>query len=159
MKCKECNKQKIKKINESKKKAIVRSYIRDWRKLLLIMVMSVSIFSVLAFISSMDVELLSTGFRISLLVIILVSWFLMFLMWAKIKPGLLSFAGLMFIVAPVLGFKEPVTSVIFFCLSASLFMLLIDVVLGVIFKVKVIPVERPWCPNREVHNIKKGSLK
>ena len=154
MKCKECNERRRKKGNEAKKKSIVRSYVRDWRKLLLIMVMSISIFSVLAFLSSMDIELFSSGFRLSLLVVLLASWLLMFLMWVKIKPGLLSFAGLMFVVAPILEFQEPVTSVIFFCLSVSLFMLLIDVGLGVIFKIRVIPVERPWCPNKEIRNIK-----
>lgn len=144
MKCKKYNELRRKKVNESKKKEIVSSYIKDWRKLLLIMILSTSIYYILASVASMSVDLLSNGFRLSLLVLILLAWGFSFITWAKIKPGLLSFAGLMLVVAPVLEFQDPVTSVVFFCLLLSLFMLLIDIVFGVTFKIKVTPVERPW---------------
>lgn len=154
MKCKKCNELRKKKVNEARKKAIVRSYIKDWRKVLLITILSVSIFAILAFVATVEIALLPNYFRLSLLIIILMAWFFMFLTWAKIKPGLLSFAGLMLVIAPILEFKDPVTPVVFFCLSISLLMLLLDVGLGVIFKIKVTPVERPWCLNREVRNSK-----
>ncbi len=144
MKCKTCNEFKRKKINESKRKKIVSSYVRDWRKLLLIMILSTSIYYILASVASMPVNILPSGFRLSLLVVILLVWFFSFVTWARIKPGLLSFAGLMLVVAPILEFQDPVTSVVFFCLLLSLFMLLIDVVFGVMFKIEVTPVERPW---------------
>ncbi len=148
MKCNKCNEFKRKKINESKKKDIVRSYVRDWRKILLIMFLSSSIYYILASIAVIDITFLSNSFRFSLLILILVTWGFMFITWAKIRPGFLSFAGLMFVVAPVLEFKDPVTSVVFFCLFASLFLLFLEVVLGLVFKIKVTPVERPWCKNK-----------
>ncbi len=148
MVCKICKETRRKKANEARKKEIVRSYVKDWRKLLFIMILSVSIYYILASIAIMDITFLSTHFRFSLLILILVTWFFMFITWARIKPGLLSLAGLMLVVAPILEFQDPVTSVVFFCLLLSLFMLFIDIALGVTFKINVIPVERPWNINK-----------
>lgn len=157
MKCKECNERRRKKTNESRKKAIVRSYVRDWTRWLRVLLISVLWYALYVLLINGDG--LDYIFRLGLAITLLVLFFSMLVVIGRMKPGLLSMSALMLWVGPVTMFKTPVVDLIFLFLVLSQAALLLDVGAGVIFKIKVTPVERPWCPNKDIRDIKSKGKK
>ena len=150
MVCKKCNEDRRKKANESKKKAIVRSYKRQWLKWMKVLFLSVIWYAIYA----VFMEGVSNGMDVMLRGMIaaglLFMFFMILLEIGKMRPGLLSLSAFMIWAGIVTQFTSPITDLILLFLILSQASLLLDVGLGVIFKIKVTPVERPWNINREI---------
>ncbi len=125
---------------------------------MLVIFLSISIHVVITFLTYGDITRFPILFRLGLLVILLCTWFYMMYISARIKFGLLHIASVMLWVAPILEFKEPVTGIVFLCLTASLFFLFLDITMGLVFRLHVEPIERSWCAYEEQprRKVKKG---